>query len=116
MPSRLEILKLRMARYRRIHLPRQTRRLKAVSRHAWFKVPVITFGTLIVLCGVVWLVASRTHKLPKPTDANIVIISHDHSRQVVPSKEATVGKLLDKLHIKMGAGDVEMAARLASKW
>jgi uncharacterized protein YabE (DUF348 family) len=106
MPSKFEILKVKWARYRRLHLPRQIRQAKAMRRHAWFRVPTITFGVLILVSGIVFLVASRTNNLPAPKDAKIVIVSHDHVQQIVPSKEATVGALLNKLNIKLGQGDV----------
>jgi uncharacterized protein YabE (DUF348 family) len=54
----------------------------------------------------VFLIAKQTHHLPPPQDAKIVIISHDHVKQTVPSNEATVGALLQKLHLKLGEGDV----------
>ncbi|HMH31096.1 MAG TPA: ubiquitin-like domain-containing protein, partial [Methylomirabilota bacterium] len=47
-----------------------------------------------------------THNLPPVHDAKIVIVSHDHEQQIVPSKERTVGDLLNKLNIKLGEGDV----------
>jgi uncharacterized protein YabE (DUF348 family) len=105
MPSKLEIIKSRLIRYRREYLPRQIRRWKVRSRHP-FAVPVITFGALIILCGLIYAVASRTDKLPTANSAKIVVISHDRTQQVVPSKEATVGKLLAKLNIKLAPGDV----------
>ena len=40
------------------------------------------------------------------SDSKIVIISHDKTQQIVPSKEATVGDLLKKLNLKLNEGDV----------
>jgi uncharacterized protein YabE (DUF348 family) len=106
MPIKFERLKLRFLRYRRIHLPRQRRRLKLMRKHPSFVVPVITIGILALITAVVFGVAAKTDNLPKPGGAKIVIISHDHQQQIVPSKEATVGMLLTKLHIEVGPGDV----------
>src|SRR4051812_45908092 len=90
----LKKLNLRFRRYRRGPL-----------RHP-FAVPVMTTIFLIVLSSLVFLLARQTHKLPPVHDAKIVIISHDHQQQIVPSKESTVGVLLKKLHITLSEGDV----------
>lgn len=82
---------------------RQIRRLKIFSRHP-LAVPVITFLCLILL-GAVGLRLLHLHQ-PGRVDAMVVIVSHDHQEQTVPSKEPTVGALLDKLHIRLGEGDV----------
>jgi uncharacterized protein YabE (DUF348 family) len=77
-----------------------------MSHHPSFKVPLITFGLLIVLTGVGYFVAKGTNKLPPVHDAKIVIISHDDIQQIVPSKQDTVGQLIKKLDIKINPGDV----------
>ncbi len=105
MRNKLEKLHIRFDRFRRVRLPRRVRKFKIMSKHP-FAVPFITISSLIVLTGGIYLVASQTHKLPPPHDAKIVIISHDHEQQTVPTKEATVGTLLQKLHITINAGDV----------
>jgi uncharacterized protein YabE (DUF348 family) len=71
-----------------------------------FAVPLVTFGLLILLSGGAYLIARNTDKLPPVHDAKIVIISHDNQKQIVPSKEKTVGSLLQKLNIKLNQGDV----------
>lgn len=105
MPEKFEKLKIRIARYRRVRLPRHRRDLKIMSRHP-FAVPLITFTLLAILCGGVYLLARQTDNLPPVHDAKIVIISHDHQQQVVPSKEKTVGSLLKKLNLSLNEGDV----------
>ncbi len=92
-------------RYQRVRLPRRIRRFKLMSRHP-FAVPVITISLLLGLSGGIYLVARQTKNLPLPHDAKIVIVTHDHQQQTVPSKEATVGALLAKLHLKLNQGDV----------
>lgn len=69
-------------------------------------VPAATIGALILLTGIVYLLAWHTDKLPPVHDAKIVIISHDKQQQVVPTKEHTVGALLQKLNLKLNQGDV----------
>jgi uncharacterized protein YabE (DUF348 family) len=71
-----------------------------------FAVPFITVVVLAVLTTGIYLVARGTHKLPPVHDAKIVIISHDKEQQIVPSKEPTVGALLNKLHLTLNQGDV----------
>ncbi len=110
MREKLQRLKLRAIRYRRVRLPRRIRKLRIMSRHP-FAVPVITFSVLLVLTVGTYFVARQTNHLPLPQDAKIVIISHDHQQQIVPSKEPTVGALLAKLHLTLNQGDtVEPAA------
>ena len=56
--------------------------------------------------------ASQTHQIHAVKDAEIVVISHDHKQQIVPTRAATVGSLLAKLHTTLNEGDVvEPAAR-----
>ncbi len=105
MLKKFKILKLKFIRYRRVRLPKRIRRFKLMSRHP-FAVPVITILLLISLSGGIYLVARSTKNLPLPHDAKIVIISHDRQQQTVPSKEATVGILLAKLHLRLNQGDV----------
>jgi uncharacterized protein YabE (DUF348 family) len=50
--------------------------------------------------------ARQTHHLPHEVGSNIVIISYDHQKQTVPSRNQTVGSLIKKLHIPLGVGDV----------
>lgn len=69
-------------------------------------VPAATIGVLLAITGVAYLIARQTDKLPPVHDAKIVIISHDKQQQVVPTKEHTVGALLQKLNIKVNQGDV----------
>ena len=82
-----------------------------MSRHPSFRVPFITFAILIVISSFAYLLARHTNNLPPVHDAKIVIISHDKQKQIVPSKEATVGELLKKLNIKLHEGDVVEPAK-----
>jgi uncharacterized protein YabE (DUF348 family) len=80
-------------------------RFTQIRKHpvSWF---VGLFIVLIVSTGVGFLALNGgTYKLP-PSDRFIVIISRDGLRQVVPTKEPTVGALLKALSINLNPGDV----------
>lgn len=103
MPNRFEKLQVKFIRYRRIHLPRRIRRFKLMSRHP-FAVPVITFCGLIIASIAVYLFVN--HYDAPANNAYVVIISHDHTKQTVPSRQPTVDTLLAKLNIHLNQGDV----------
>jgi uncharacterized protein YabE (DUF348 family) len=105
MAIKLRRLRLRVIHFRRVVWPKRPRGFKMLSRHP-FAVPFITFSALVVLTGGIYFLARGTHNLPPVHDSKIVIISHDHQKQVVPSKEKTVGALLKKLNITLDQGDV----------
>jgi uncharacterized protein YabE (DUF348 family) len=67
-------------------------------------VPFITFAVLLVLTAAGFFVFKWT--VQPTSDVYVVIISHDHVEQTVPSREPTVGALLNKLHITLSQGDV----------
>ncbi len=102
----------RFNRFRRLPLPRRIRQFKLMSRHP-FAVPFFTISLLVLASGGLYLFARHTHNLPPVHDAKVVIISHDHHQQIVPSKEATVGGLLQKLHLNLAEGDVVEPAATA---
>jgi uncharacterized protein YabE (DUF348 family) len=82
------------------------RRLKKIRRHPAFTIPALTFGGLLLLTAAAFLVFTKGSARIKPSDSRIVIISHDHVEQTVPTHEPTVGALLNKLNIKVNPGDV----------
>ncbi|MGC1176771.1 MAG: G5 domain-containing protein [Candidatus Saccharimonadales bacterium] len=105
MRKKLEKLKLACGRFRRTRMPRRVRKLKIISRHP-YAVPLITLAVLVSLTGAIYGIAKQTKHLPVTPDAKIVIISHDHQQQIVPSRKQTVGSLLQKLNLKLDEGDV----------
>lgn len=105
MQKKLRRFRLRFRRFRRHNLPQNTDELKTMSRHP-HAVPIITFAVLITLTVGIYLVARQTHHIRPKTDAFIVIVSHDHEKQIVPSHKQTVKDLLKKLNIQLGEGDV----------
>jgi uncharacterized protein YabE (DUF348 family) len=80
--------------------------IKRVGRHPAFAIPLITIGSLGLLCVAIFAILSGgTPKLAR-TDSHIVIISHDETQQVVPTRAATVGDVLTKFKIAVHDGDV----------
>ena len=81
------------------------RACRAVTRHP-FAVPFLTFATLLLISGLGYVGFRYLQHPAARTDAKIVIISHDHTQQIVPSRESTVGALLKKLNVALTPGDI----------
>jgi len=97
--------KFRRAQKRLAILQRKrVRKLKLLTRHP-VMVPVVTFLTLAVLTTIGILLLGGTSKVTA-SNAFVVIVSHDHVQQTVPTHEPTVGALLQKLNITLRQGDV----------
>jgi uncharacterized protein YabE (DUF348 family) len=105
MQKKLKRFNLRFHRFRKRNLPQNTDELKTMSRHP-HAVPVITFAVLIFLTAGIYFLAQRTHHIKPHQKGFVVIVSHDHEKQVVPSHQQTVGSLLSKLNIRLREGDV----------
>lgn len=105
MQKKLKRLHLRLRRFRRRNLPQNADELKTMSRHP-HAVPIITFAVLIFLTGGIYFVARQTHHIKPHQKGFVVIVSHDHEKQIIPSHQQTVGALLKKLNIRLGEGDV----------
>src|SRR5690348_9102332 len=101
MRKKLRHLHYRLGVTRRKHV----RRIRAASRHP-FAVPIFVFVALAIFAIASYLLYARLGHTLEPAGNDIVIISHDHQTQVVPSHEPTVGALLAKLGIPINAGDV----------
>lgn len=82
------------------------RKIKKISRHPMFAVPVVTFVVLLMLVVVGVVVFSGGHPTLIHSDSHIVIVSHDKQEQTVPTRAATVGELLPKIGITLNKGDV----------
>jgi uncharacterized protein YabE (DUF348 family) len=83
---------------------RHVRRLRIWARHP-VALPVGIFFGLVLLTGIVVLILGGKDKVIA-TDSKVVIVAHDHIQQTVPTREPTVGALLDKLNIHLNDGDV----------
>ena len=103
MRNKFEKLSMKLTRYRRVRFKRQIREVKLKSRHP-FAVPFITIGVLLVLTAAGFFVFKWGGS--PASNVYVVIISHDGVEQTVPSRQPTVGTLLNKLHITLGQGDV----------
>jgi len=99
MQRKFKRYKLSYARAQRRHI----RNFRVFSRHP-FAVPFFVFFALLVVSVSAYFLLVRPN--PPRYDARVVIISHDHVQQTVPSIEPTVGALLKKLHIPINQGDV----------
>jgi len=105
MRKKFKKLHFKFVRFRKVRLPRRIQKFKLMSRHP-FAVPIVTLLVLITLTAGIFFVARQTNNLPADKDVKVVIISHDHVQQTVPSNKTTVGKLLKKLEIPVNEGDV----------
>ncbi len=86
------------------HAHKHRERLRQFNQHpfAW---PIWVFLGLVFVSVIGLLVFNRLHTDSDTTDTHIVIVSHDHATQTVPTKAVTVAQLLTRLHIKLATGD-----------
>lgn len=80
--------------------------IKRVGRHPAFAIPAITFSLLIVLSIAGILIFSGGSPQLQTTDTHVVIISHDHAEQTLPTRARTVGDVLQRAGISLKEGDV----------
>jgi resuscitation-promoting factor RpfB len=83
-----------------------SRRFKRWRQHP-FGAPILFFLGAVLIGGALLLVLSETHTTTTfhPDTSYIVIIRHDNETQTVPTKEPTVGALLQKLGIHISSRD-----------
>ena len=103
MATNLRQARPKIERLSQVRLKKRVRITKQHLRHP-LAVPVFTVLVLLILTAIVFSLMSFSTK--PVSDAYVVIISHDHQTQVVPSIEPTVGALLNKLHLNLNPGDV----------
>jgi len=88
-------------------VPRQKVRLfKRITRHPAFTVPLITMGSLLLLTVVIILAFNGGSPRLASSETHIVIITHDHTEQTLPTRAATVADALKKASITLHTGDV----------
>jgi uncharacterized protein YabE (DUF348 family) len=80
-------------------------RFKRLGRYP-ILVPIATFVVLTVISLGLFLNINHGSPEFKPITSYIVIISHDHVQETIPTDEPTVGSLLKKLGITLNQGDV----------
>lgn len=66
--------------------------------------PALTFCGLLAITLVGYVLF--THDKARATDSLVVIISHDKVEQTVPTRQTTVGELLQTLNIRLKQGDI----------
>jgi uncharacterized protein YabE (DUF348 family) len=101
MHSIFRALEEQLSKQHRRHLASVVRTL----RHP-FTIPAALFTSLLCLTIVGLIIFAFLGHTLNSQGNNIVIISHDHQIQTVPSSEPTVGALLAKLQLKINQGDV----------
>jgi uncharacterized protein YabE (DUF348 family) len=74
--------------------------------HPW-GLPIAVLGGLLLAAGAVLFILIKTQGSPTfhPDTSYIVLVKHDHQIQTVPTREPTVGALLKKLDLSIGARD-----------
>ena len=82
------------------------RAIRQVSRHPAFTIPLVTIGSLGLLFVAIFAILSGGAPKLTRTDSHIVIISHDGTQQVVPTRADTVSAVLGKFHVAVHDGDV----------
>jgi uncharacterized protein YabE (DUF348 family) len=95
--------------YFRAQTPKKSRlrRLSGLWHHHTVAIPLLTFGGLALLTGLVFAGLMLAHRgEPHKIGTRIVILSYDHQEQTVPTNERTVGELVKKLAIPLNPGDV----------
>src|SRR5665213_1634906 len=85
---------------------RKYRRFKIRIRRHPVMIPVVAFIALSLIAFGGFLLLNGGQPKFKPITSYIVIVSHDHEHQTVPTNEPTVGALLVKLHITLNEGDI----------
>ena len=102
MPKKFLYFKKRVGVHQRKHV----RRFKRAAKKPHIAIPFVTFGGLLLLGVVTFLVLNGGSPNLKDSDSNIVIVDYDKHRQTVPTRAKTVGQLLTKLNITLNTGDV----------
>lgn len=97
------------SRFKKLSRPTKWQQGEQAKRFRRFRahpvmVPIVTFIFLLIATTGGYLLLNRNSE--PVTNAYVVIISHDHAEQTVPSREPNVGALLNKLHITLNEGDV----------
>ncbi|HSX35719.1 MAG TPA: G5 domain-containing protein [Patescibacteria group bacterium] len=90
----------------RVEQRKKFHRLRRVGRHPVVTVPLITGGLLVILTVATILVLNGGSPKLQSTDTHIVIITHDHKVQTLPTRADTVAEALKKADITLGSGDV----------
>lgn len=103
-------MRITLPRLKKRYKLRQNRKVHAIKRAARrpiVAVPFVTVSVLLFLSTVAIILLSGGKPALKPAGVNTVIITDDgKERTAVPTREKTVGKLLERLDIDLNEGDV----------
>lgn len=89
-----------------MHKQEKVRLIRRVSRHPAVAVPFVTISILLLLSVVGILLLSGGKPQLRSTDTHVVIINHDDIEQTLPTREKTVGDILERAEITINEGDV----------
>lgn len=109
-------MKDRFRLFNRRHVAPRVRRVqdtKGVHKHPAFLVPMLTFGTLLLLCSVALFFVTRGTSGPQLSTSNskVVIMRVEGEERIVPTRAKTVNELLKRLDITLNEGDVVEPAK-----
>lgn len=91
----------------KVHKERQVHAVKRAARKPWVSVPFVTVSILLLLSVIAILVFSGGKPALKPAGVNTVVITDDGKElTAVPTREKTVGDLLQRINIALNEGDV----------
>lgn len=87
--------------------------MKGAHKHPAFFVPLMTFGFLLLVVIIVFLVVGKGDPTPTLSVSNskVVIMNVDGNEHIVPTRADTVEELLKRLNIKLNEGDVVEPAK-----
>ena len=86
------------------HTRSHAKRLHRARKHP-FALPLAVFFGLVFVSFIAFIVLNHGVKPVVSAENHIVIISHDHQKQSIPTNATTVGGLLKKLHLNLAPGD-----------
>lgn len=88
---------------------RRGKKLVRTVKHPAVAIPLATFAVLLTAIVLAIVIMGGSPNLRG--SANTVIVSHDGQEQTVPTRDKTVGEVLDRLDITLNQGDVVEPAR-----
>ena len=97
---------LRFKKSYAVHQRKKVRLFRRASRHPAVAIPFVTISILILLSVIGIVVFSGGKPQLRSTDTHVVIINHDRVEQTLPTREKTVGDILERAEIAINEGDV----------
>jgi uncharacterized protein YabE (DUF348 family) len=85
---------------------KKVRIIRRAAGHPAVAIPLLTISILMFLSVVAILAFSGGRPQLRSTDTHVVIINHDNAEQSLPTREKTVGDILERAEIEINEGDV----------